>query len=118
MKIEQLITTLQDRPGMFVKEEKIEYIYYLLLGFCGASKNYNADNIEHKFCYWFSKWLIMWIEDNVNAEYVPRTAYWYDDIKTITKNEVTVFFDLCEKFFDEYRNKTGYFSFRNNEDEE
>lgn len=115
MKIEQLITTIQKRPGMFVKEEKIEYIYYLLLGFCGASKNYANDNIEQKFCYWFGKWLIIWIEDNVDAEYAPQTAYWYDDIKRITKkgqNEVTIFFDLCKSFFEDYKNKIGYFSWR------
>ena len=32
MQIEQLIFLIQKRPKMFIKEEKIEYIYYLLLG--------------------------------------------------------------------------------------
>ena len=104
MQIEQLILTMKKRPGMFVKEEKIEYIYYFLLGFCGANKNYIADGMDHKFSLWFGKWLL--------------TAYWYDDIKTLAKNEtneVRLFYELCENFFLEYRNKMGYFSFRNDD---
>ena len=53
----------------------------------------------------------MWIEDNVDAEYVPRTAYWYDDIETITKkgqNEITIFFDLCKTFFEDYKNRVFF----------
>lgn len=115
MQIEQLIASIQKRPKMFIKEEKIEYIYYFLIGYCAANNELSDNDIEQKFCFWFGKWLIMWIEDNVNAEYVPRTAYWYDDIKKITKkgqNEITIFFDLCKSFFEDYKNKIGYFSWR------
>ncbi|HBV82382.1 MAG TPA: hypothetical protein DEB74_06225 [Lachnospiraceae bacterium] len=64
MQIEQLILTMKKRPGMFVKEEKIEYIYYFLLEFCGANKNYIADGMDHKFSLWFGRWLLMWIVRN------------------------------------------------------
>lgn len=118
MQIEQLIDEIQRRPKMFVKEERIEYIYYLLSGYCGANCKLSDNDMEHKFRFWFGKWLRMWIEDNVDAEYAPETAYWYDDIKKITKkdqNELTVFFDLCKSFFEDYKNKTGYFSWRDEE---
>lgn len=120
MQIEQLIHSMKKRPGMFVKEEKIEYIYYFLLGFCGANKYYITDGMDHKFSLWFGKWLLMWIENNIDSEYAPKTAYWYDDIKTLAKNEnneVRLFYELCEEFFLEYRNKMGYFSFRNDDTE-
>ncbi len=115
MQIEQLIDSIQKRPKMFVKEERIEYIYYFLFGYCAANNKLSDNDIEQKFCYWFGKWLIMWIEDNVDAEYEPQTAYWYDDIKNITRkgqNEVTIFFYLCKGFFEDYKNKIGYFSWR------
>ena len=115
MQIEQLITSIQKRPKMFIKEEKIEYIYYLLSGYCGANKKISEDDMEQKFCSWFGKWLVMWIEDNIDAEYTPKTGYWYDDIKIIAKDEdkeVEVFFDLCKGFFSDYKNKVGYFSLK------
>lgn len=44
---------------------------------------------------------MMWIERNIKANYIPKTAYWYDDIKVIAKNdhnEVALFYELCKKF--------------------
>jgi len=117
MQIEQLIMSMQKRPKMFVKEERIDYIYYLLSGYCGANSKLSKedDDMDQRFCLWFGKWLVMWINDNVDAEYSPKTAYWYDDIKMIAKNrqdEVNIFFELCNIFFEDYRNNTGYFSWR------
>lgn len=56
---------------MFIKEERIEYIYYFLLGYCSANNEYLEDDINGKFCCWFLRWLWSWIEDNVDAEYIP-----------------------------------------------
>lgn len=115
MQIKELISSIQKRPKMFVKEERIDYIFYLLFGYCGAHSKLSEDDMDRSFCIWFGKWLIMWIEDNVDAEYSSKTAWWYDDIKTIAKNEqdeLNLFFELCNKFFEDYRNKTGYFSWR------
>ena len=115
MQIEQLIFLIQKRPKMFIKEEKIEYIYYLLLGYCAATGAL-SDEIDQKFCCWFGKWLMMWIERNIKANYIPKTAYWYDDIKVIAKNdhnEVALFYELCKKFFEDYKDKVGYFACKN-----
>lgn len=115
MRIEQLIASIQKRPKMFVKEERIDYIYYLLSGYCGANSKLSEDDMERKFCFWFNKWLIMWIVDNVDSEYLPKTAYWYDDIKALAQDEqdeVNTFFKLCGIFFEDYKNKSGYFSWR------
>ena len=106
---------------MFVKEERIEYIFYLISGFCGANSNLPANNINHRFDYWFWKWLLGWIKTNIDSKYEPTTSFWYLDIKAIAggeENEVPLFYDLCEKFFDDYRNRRGYFSDLPVDDEE
>lgn len=116
MHIDELIHAMQVRPKMFVREVRIDYIFHLLTGYCGANADLPNYSMDRKFCAWFGKWLIMWIENNVDAKYRPESACWYDDIIRITpdgQNEVDLFFDLCDKFFDDYENKTGYFSWRN-----
>ena len=115
MKIEELIISMKKRPQMFVKEERIDYFYYFLSGYCGANNRLLGDDMDQKFCLWFSKWLILWINQYIDAEYLPKTAYWYDDIKAIAKteqDEIRIFFDLCNSFFEDYRNGRGYFSCR------
>lgn len=115
MQIEHLIFSIQNRPKMFVKEERIDYLYYLLSGYC-AGINDSPDEMDQKFCCWFGKWLMIWIERNIDANYIPQTSYWYDDIKVIAKddhNEVMLFYDLCSQFFEDYKNKTGYFGWKN-----
>jgi len=116
MKIRQLINAMKKRPGMYVKEERIDYIYYLLSGYCGSNVNLEDDDINRKFRLWFWKWLLQWIEENVDAEYEPKSCYWYDDIKAIAgdeKKEVPLFYELCDMFFEDYNEKRGYFSWRN-----
>lgn len=115
MQIEQLIISIHKRPKMFLREERIDYLYYFLSGYCGANNKLSEDDMDRKFCFWFSKWLVMWIIDNVDSEYSPKTAYWYDDIRIITKkgqDEMNMFFELCNMFFEDYRKKIGYFSWR------
>lgn len=107
MYIEQLIDSMKKRPKMYVKEEKIEYIYYYILGYCSASCQFSDDDIDKMFCNWFWKWLVKWIKDNVDSEYQPQSVIWYDDIKIIAKEgkkEKDVFFDLCKLFFEDYKN--------------
>ena len=115
MKIEQLIYEIQKRPGMFVKEERLDYIFYLLSGYCGANHALpeTEDTVERNFSVWFNEWLLMWIENNIDKEYTPKTLYWYDNIKEIVQsgeNEFDVFFELCKSFFEDYKDKKGYFS--------
>jgi len=115
MHIEQLIQTMKKRPGMFVREEELDYIYHLILGYCGGKCD-AVREIDHMFSCWFGKWLLQWIEENIDTEYVPKSSYWYDDIKAIAgdeKKEVPLFYELCDMFFEDYNEKRGYFSWRN-----
>lgn len=114
MQIEQLIDSIQRRPGMYIEEKRIDYIYYLISGYCGANyKLLNEDDMNSRFSSWFGKWLLQWIEENIDTEYTPNTVIWYYYIKWLAKDEqqeFTLFFDLCKMFFEDYKNKTGYFS--------
>ena len=108
---------MQGRIKMFVEEEKIEYVYYLISGYCIANHNFPSDDLDKRFTFWFDKWLIMWIKDNIDSKYAMKTVYWYEDIKMLAEkngqDEVALFFDLCKSFFSDYENKVGYFSWRN-----
>lgn len=116
MYIEQTIDSIRRRPGMFVKEEKIEYIYHFISGNCLACNQYSSDDMDKMFSRWFGEWLLEWIEENVDMEYQPKSQHWYRDIKAIAggeEEEVTLFYKLSSFFFDDYRNGSGYFSWRN-----
>ena len=115
MYIFNLIMSIKQRPKMYLKEEKIEYIYYLLSGYCGANNLEKKDDIDSKFMIWFGKWLIWWIQENIDKDYEIKTAFWYEDIKRISKdenNECVLFYELCQKFYDDYMDKKGYFEWR------
>lgn len=117
MRVRELIDAIRRRPGAFLKEEKIEYVFYFLFGYCGACHDRESpeDHLDSRFCCWFGRWLLLWIEDNIDSGYVPRSIFWYEDIQFIARNEgdeMAVFYDLCGKFFDDYANRQGYFSWR------
>ena len=115
--IYNLITSISKRPKMYVKEEKIEYIFYLLLGYQGAMAQKDNDSIESHFSGWFEKWLIEWIKKNIDESYEQTSFYWYDDIKAITNNsqdECKLFYQLVELFFEDYEECRGDFEWRKN----
>ncbi|MBR3603070.1 MAG: hypothetical protein IKL49_12220 [Lachnospiraceae bacterium] len=112
MYIEQLIDTIKKRPGMFMKEERIDYIYYFIAGYCSACHQSSKNDMDKMFCCWFWKWLVKWIEENMDSQYETSSAMWYVDIKRIAEDqqkEVALFFELSKEFFDDYKNKRGYF---------
>ena len=112
MYIEETINSMKRRPGMYVKKENVEYIYYFIAGNCLACQYLSEDEMDKMFSSWFGKWLLQWIEENINPMYNPMKSFWYLDIKAIAggeENEVPLFYELCEKFFEDYRNRRGYF---------
>ena len=120
MKIKQTLDTMRQRPGMYIEDKRIDYIFYLLDGYCvgwkkavkDGQKVDDDDEMSGNFTVWFGQWLKMWIEDNIDPEF-RVSVQWYKNIKAITKDgqdEFDVFFELCDKFFDDYKNRRGYFS--------
>ena len=112
MYIEEAIGVLRKRPGMVVSKKTIEHIYYFISGSCFAGQYLECDEMDKMFSSWFGEWLLQWVKENMDAQYKPATSYWYMDIKEIAggaEKEVPLFLDLCENFFDDYKNRRGYF---------
>lgn len=113
MEIMDRINRMRRRPGMFVKEERIDYIFYNICGYCQGCYKYAEDDMDKRFHVWFGQWLMLWIVDNFDNEYTPKTVFWYEDIKAIAaqtgQDEVTLFYELCDLFFEDYINKKRYF---------
>ncbi len=106
---------------MFIPEIKIEFLYCFLSGYCLAYQNTDAphDEIDEKFCTWFGEWLALWIQDNIDADYIPESKFWYETVIHYTpegKDALTYCFELCNLFFDDYYNACGYFSWREKAD--
>ncbi len=107
---------------MFIHEEKINYIYYLLEGYCAASSKHNSSiEMDKKFSFWFYKWLNDWLKFNYDEYYqlqTLKTYCWGEMLKEITKSEeeaIQLFYKLCEQFFSDYEEGVGYFEWRNTE---
>ena len=113
MKIMNLINVMRRRPGMFVKEERIDYIFYFIFGYCGGCHENAEDDMDKCFCARFGEWLRLWIIDNFDSEYTQKTFWWYEDIEAMAaqtgQNEAILFYELCDLFFDDYINKKKYF---------
>ena len=63
MSIKEFIKAVQNRPLMYVEEIKIEYIYYLVVGFLGSNRINKAGYSMHIFTigYWIGL-RKMWIK--------------------------------------------------------
>lgn len=105
MDIETFIKSVQSRPLMYVEEVKIEYIYYLIVGFLGSNLiNQRGYDIDQNFKSNFMQWVYDWVLKNVNRDYERKSFFWYHIIKEITNSEeeaVNLFFELSDTFFRE-----------------
>ena len=105
MSIKEFIKAVQNRPLMYVEEIKIEYIYYLVVGFLGSNLiNKAGYSIDDKFHAHFYHWVLDWIKKNVDKNYDKVNFFWCNFFKDITDNEeeaVQMFFKLCDEFFEE-----------------
>ena len=119
MEVYNLIKSIQKRPLMYIHEEKIDYIYYLLVGYCAALTKHNSPTeMDKKFSFWFGKWLNDWIKFNYDDNCQLKTYCWGEILKEITKSEeeaVQLFYKLCERFFSDYEDGKGYFEWKNNQ---
>ena len=100
MNIKDFINAIQNRPKMYVEELRLDYIYYIIIGFLGSNlmnKNY------------FPNWLLEWVRKNKNEYYEKRSFYWYHILIDVTNSEeeaIMLFFELSDKFFEEEISKS------------
>lgn len=117
MQMEELLNSMKKTPEKFIDEERLDHIFHFLRGYCSGSAHSGlcVEEVDYRFSGWFWKWLLEWIYNNIDEDYTPESAIWSDDIKAIAggeEKEVPLFYELCGYFFEDYRKKRGYFSWR------
>lgn len=104
--IEMLIAGIRRRPRMYVDEVKIEYIYHFLFGYSMGNREKESES-DKIFRLAFSKWFFGWIIKNLDSNYENQSFVWYHmliDVTNSAEEAVELFFQLSEKFFEEYHN--------------
>lgn len=102
--IDVLISLVEKRPLMFIESKRIDYLYYLLIGYL-AGKGDQKTDIDRYFHSRFFHWSLQWVRNNINTNYDLHGIYWYYIYKDNTKNEeeaLNLFFRVCKIFFLEY----------------
>lgn len=107
--LREYIKLIEKKPKAVLYEIRIDYLEYVIDGFKNCNKiNDFDDETAVQFHYYFSDWLVNWIQSNIDKKYEKQHFFWYQTLRDITNNEaeaVTLFFTLCDKFFKEYENK-------------
>lgn len=105
MNIKEFINAIRSRPQMYVEEVRLDYIYYLVIGYLGCTLMNKSDCMtDQKFKSHFPNWLLVWVKENVDENYESKSFFWYHILRDVTKNEseaIELFFKLCNKFFQE-----------------
>lgn len=105
MNIEELISAIRRRPGMFVQDKRLDYIKYFITGFhCHGSLSKTTEAIDHHFSEEFHVWVREWIKNNQGIEFDEERG-WYEYITSSTKNNeesYNLFFKLADVFFNEF----------------
>lgn len=105
MNIKEFINAIGNRPKMYVEEMKLDYIYYLVIGYLGCTLINKTDCIiEQKFKSHFPNWLLVWVKKNVDEKYERQSFFWHHILRDVTNNEseaIELFFKLSNEFFQE-----------------
>lgn len=105
MNIKEFISAIQKRPKMYVEEVRLDYIYYLVIGYLGSNLiNESGCSIDRKFKAHFSNWVLEWVRKNVDESYERKSFFWYQILNDVTSNEneaTDLFFKLSNIFFQE-----------------
>ncbi|WP_020224855.1 hypothetical protein [Holdemania massiliensis] len=104
MNIKELIQLVKRRPGMFIGDLKLEYLYHFINGFLFNNiSTSRADEIDEAFKREFHQWVREWIKENKNIEFDEDRNYLYY-IQEVCKSQeqcFTMFFELAEEYFKE-----------------
>lgn len=110
MDIEQALIIVKRRPGMYIRTPNIRELRHFIGGFlfnnieCG--RKYPMDiNFKRRF----HDWARQRIEERRGVIFDLDVGY-DDYIEAVCENgeqEMTLFFELCEEFFEEMRNYNG-----------
>lgn len=112
MNINELIKLMRKRPGMFTENSCLEEIAQFIGGFIFA--NSMSGHIEETDII-FKEHFHKWVKRNIEIEYnmffsEDRNYVYYIKNSVELDSRISIFFDMCDKFFEEYREQRGYFA--------
>lgn len=111
MDIEKLIKMIKGRPGMFVGNNlNVRGVSLFIKGFLYSSiGNKSEYKIDTLFRENIDEWVRCAIEQREEIRFEEQRGYVYY-IETVCENgeqEMALFFELCEEFFEKQRNLNG-----------
>ncbi|WP_172253552.1 hypothetical protein [Saccharibacillus deserti] len=105
MNIEELISAIRKRPGMFVQDKRLDYIKYFITGFyCHGFVSKTVAVVDTHFSEEFHRWVKGWIKNNLGINFEEEHG-WYEYIAASTKSNeeaFELFFRLTDEFFREF----------------
>lgn len=108
MNVEEMIQVLRIRPGMYLIDLKLSYVYQFIGGFLYNNiATDNADEVDRYFKSEFYGWVTNWILEKKGLE-EDRAYDWLQILSNISENNqeaINLFFYLCDKFFSEFHRK-------------
>jgi len=107
VKIEEIIISMEKRPGMYVPSERLDYICCTIGGYClgrRCSSKTDETDMEQMFDLWFWKWMMRRIETTLGSEYLPDEIPWYYHVQVLAGggDAVKAFYQLSKEFFADY----------------
>ncbi len=102
MNVEELISNMKKRPGMYVGCMELEPIFHFINGFtCSNSVSGKVDIVENAFKEEFHEWTRKQLEIkfNVNLEKEHNYLFYINQVSSNSSDKLKLFFELCDEFF-------------------
>lgn len=102
MNVEELISKIKKRPGMYVGCMELEPIVHFINGFTFNNVvSGKVDLVEEKFKEEFHEWTRKQLERkfNVNLERNHNYLFYINQVSSNSNDSLKLFFELCDVFF-------------------
>jgi len=108
MNVSELIEIIHKRTGMFAENICLEEISQFIGGFVFANvRSVQIDEIDIAFKNHFHEWVRKTIELEYNIRFEEDRNYtYYINACFEPEKRLDIFFDMCDRFFSEYREKS------------
>lgn len=102
MNIEELVSLIKSRPGMFIRKNNLDILSHFIDGFFfNRYMEEKQDKVDEEFQQKFNDWVRNWIKKNKKITLDKNRKYVFY-IQQVCKEEderIQMFFELCDEFF-------------------
>ena len=110
MDIEQALKLVKRRPGMYIGTPNIKALRHFIEGFLFNNIKCNRGYpLDECFIYKIHDWMKQKIEEKCDRKFDLSMGYDYyiEAVCDSGEQEVDLFFELCEEFIEEMKNKNS-----------